>query len=176
MSSETWKPISGFEGIYEVSDSGRVRSLDRKDHRGQMRVGRVLRPGTSTAGYLQVALSRDGSRKVKLIHRLVLSAFHGDCPNGSECLHGDGDRKNASLNNLKWGSRLENCADRLRHGNTARGERVGPAKLTEDRARAIRSDTRTLMAIATDYNVHFSTVARVKRGTTWAHVGENECL
>jgi hypothetical protein len=117
--NETWRPIAGYDG-YQVSDLGRVRSLDRvvtKMQRGrpvQHRLkGKVLRPATVARGYLAVALGRRGTMYV---HHVVLLAFVGPRPAGKQAAHGDGDRTNNALSNLRWATPKENTADRYRHG------------------------------------------------------------
>lgn len=114
---EEWRPVPGFEGAYEVSDRGRVRSLDRivTDKSGikQRRQGRILALTADRGGYLSVRLGRAKTVKV---HRLVLGAFVGPAPEGQECCHNDGNPANNHLGNLRWGSRSENALDRVRHG------------------------------------------------------------
>lgn len=114
--NENWKPVPGYEGVYEVSDLGRVRSLDRLDAAGRPRRGQ---PRSSTAdggGYLQVSLWRDGSERRVSVHRLVLVAFVGPAPKGMEACHNDGDSTNNTLANLRWDTRSANSLDRVRHG------------------------------------------------------------
>lgn len=119
--SETWKPIPGWEGAYEVSDQGRVRSLPRavRHYRGgaSRRGGRILRPGV-VRDYERVVLQRDGRTKNVAVHRLVLTAFIGPCPPGMEACHGDGNRRNNRLSNLRWDTKAANCRDRTTHGGS----------------------------------------------------------
>ena len=116
---EEWKPIPGYEG-YEVSNHGRVRSLDRTIHRKDGRTrrlnGKLLKPAKNKGGYLTVGLWKDGKEKKKLIHRLVLEAFIGERPEGMETLHADGAPSNNKVNNLRWGTSRDNKADMVRHG------------------------------------------------------------
>ena len=79
FTTEKWLPIDGFEGSYEVSDRGRVRSLDRISAQGRPIKGVVL-PLASNNGYRQVGLTRDRKRSVHLVHRLVLATFVGPAP------------------------------------------------------------------------------------------------
>jgi hypothetical protein len=115
---ERWLPVVGWEGIYEVSDQGRVRSLDRlvagrhgspKSHKGRLLVGSI----GPTTGYRTCTLVDASTRRkhYALIHRLVLEAFIGSCPPGLECCHNDGDRSNAALDNLRWDTRSSNTLD-----------------------------------------------------------------
>lgn len=118
--SEQWRPVVGWEGLYEVSDQGQVRSVDRVIVRndGQARTfrGRILRPGVNRHGYPMVHLSRPGEMKTKKVHRLVLEAFVGPSPEGAEGCHNNGDRADARLENLRWDTPSRNQLDRRRHG------------------------------------------------------------
>lgn len=118
--SERWIPVVGWEGYYEVSDRGQVRSVDREIVRsdGQVRrfKGKVLSPGTNRHGYPMVALSRPGKSKTMKVHRLVLHAFVGECPKGMEACHNNGVRADASLTNLRWDTPSNNQLDRRKHG------------------------------------------------------------
>lgn len=113
---ERWLPIPGHEG-YEVSDHGHVRSLDRiiHDRRGWDRAhkGRTLRTWTEQDGYLVVKL---GAGRNHFVHRLVLLAFVGPCPEEYEALHDNGVHGDPRLSNLRWGTHSENCQDLVRHG------------------------------------------------------------
>ena len=117
---EQWRPVVDYEGLYEVSDLGRVRSLDRitLDRLGKRyaRKGRLLKPVKNTNGRLQVYLYRDGDQRPQQVHRLVLSAFVGPCPEGAEACHWDDDPTNNRLDNLRWASRSDNLYDRVRNG------------------------------------------------------------
>lgn len=114
---EIWKGIPGFTGSYEVSNCGRVRSLSRqvqcKDGAFRTFHGRILKPWRSVGGYNQVYLP---GRKPKLVHRLVLEAFVGPAPEGTECRHLDGDKENNRLDNLQWSTHVENERDKKAHG------------------------------------------------------------
>jgi hypothetical protein len=118
--SEQWRPVVGYEGLYEVSDHGRVRSLDRHfDRRGHpVRVwGRVMRLSWSNrGGYPTVGLCRDGKQRTWNVHRLVMEAFVGPMPAGMEIRHIDGNPANACLVNLQYGSSSDNKWDQVRHG------------------------------------------------------------
>lgn len=104
---ESWRPVLGFEGLYEVSDRGRVRNA---------RSGRVLKPNTiSRYGHQQVKLCKDARHFDRLVSRLVLEAFVGSCPPGMQARHvNDPDARNNALDNLAWGTPLENSAARHR--------------------------------------------------------------
>ena len=119
---ELWRWVPGYEGIYEVSNMGRVRSVDRllyhynwraKANRAHKIKGRMLRPGKASHGYFTVALGRGNSRTV---HSLVAEAFIGPRPEGCEVLHADGSRDNNRAANLRYGTRSENNLDAVKHG------------------------------------------------------------
>ena len=118
---EIWKPIPEYEGKYEVSNAGRVRSLDRSVWcHGQTKAGyfshkkgRELRPGLASTGYPCVVLWRGNTQKV---HVLVALAFLGPCPVGCEVRHIDGSRDNPRADNLQYGTRKENIEDSKLHG------------------------------------------------------------
>lgn len=118
---ESWRPIPDFEGHYEVSNVGHVRSLDRTlvypdGHSHRLR-GRLLSPGVQPpSGHLHVNLKTQARKRTVAVHALVLEAFVGPRPDGLECLHGDGDPTNNRLDNLRWGTRSENNLDAVRHG------------------------------------------------------------
>lgn len=113
---ERWRAVPGYEGSYEVSDLGRVRSVDRITTHGHRRRGVVLKPIPHERGYPMVNLWRGNVQRMQLVHRLVLLAFVGPAPSGHETLHGDGDTTNAALSNLSWGTHSENEFDQVDHG------------------------------------------------------------
>lgn len=113
---ESWKRIPGYEGSYDVSSHGQIRSLDRFDMRGQRVRGRMMRPRSLEYGHLQVALSKDGVVTRWLVHRLVLLAFVGPAPAGMIGCHNDGDSQNNYLSNLRWGTQSSNNYDTVGHG------------------------------------------------------------
>lgn len=98
---EEWLPVTGYEGIYEVSNLGRVQSLDREDSRGRRRKGKVLSPGMSN-GYLRVTLCDEGGRWSVVVHTLVADAFLGERPDDLKVIHIDNDLKNNSAVNLRY--------------------------------------------------------------------------
>ena len=118
---EIWKDIPGYEGCYQVSNQGNVRSLTRAitqmsrwgTEYTKIVDGVYLRPGRMPAGHLSVSLGRNNSQ---CVHKLVLLAFVGPAPEGYECLHGNGDPSDNRLENLRWGTRGDNIRDAIHHG------------------------------------------------------------
>ncbi|PBC38528.1 hypothetical protein CJ179_38685 [Rhodococcus sp. ACS1] len=117
---EIWKPVVDFEGLYEVSVNGRVRSLDREVVRSDGKTlairGQMITPWINEGGYLRVNLADGGKRVKPKLHRLVLAAFVGPCPEGMEGCHDDGNPLNNVLSNLFWGTHSRNIQDQVRHG------------------------------------------------------------
>lgn len=119
MSREQWMPVVGYEGSYEVSDQGRVRSVERVDTSGRRRRSVVLKGRLREDGHLDVNLSVGGRAQNYKIHRLVMRSFGGPCPAGQEVLHADGDGTNNRRANLRYGTRAENNLDAVAHGTHA---------------------------------------------------------
>ena len=109
--NETWKPISGYEGLYEVSNLGNVRSLKRANTNG-----RVLKQGWRPNGYLIVSLSKNNRQKTKLTHRLVAEAFIPNPNRLSEVNHKDGNKENNCVDNLEWVTRMDNVKHSIETG------------------------------------------------------------
>lgn len=154
--TERWLPVVGYEGYYEVSDLGRVRSLDRRIvRRGAPAFlrGRVLRQTTVDHGRATVSLCRDGQRDLSRVSTLVLRAFIGAPPAGFEGCHNDGDPANNHIGNLRWDSHQANMDDQFKHGtrygisktHCPRGHLLSAPNLVASMA---KRGTRTCMACA----------------------------
>jgi hypothetical protein len=177
--TERWLPIAGYEGLYEVSDFGRVRSLDHSrpaSRNSNIRTtwhGRVL-IGGSRYGYRIVGLCKNGKTTTRPVHRLVLAAFVG--PRGSSvyCNHIDLNRANNRLENLEWCTPKQNSQHAMNLGRMPRGEGHGMASVfTEEKVRAARAmalDGMTTRAIGIALGIKECTVGSVLRGVKWKHV------
>lgn len=166
--AEEWRSVVGYEGLYEVSDLGRVRTIRRK--RGR----EFLMPQYTARGYFRVNLT-DSQRKesTQRIHRLVLLAFVGVCPEGHECSHLDGNRTNNRLSNLAWEPMLKNQRRKIEHGTQVRGEQVGTSKLTAAIVRDIRarvSAGENHAPIAKRYGIHVNYIWRIITAQRWKHI------
>jgi hypothetical protein len=117
---EQWRPVPGYEGLYEVSDQGRVRSL--YEWRGRAPAGHLLKGGISPYGYRLLTLAKGGDYWSVPVHHLVTLAFLGPRPEGAHVRHLDGNPLNNRLENLLYGTRSLNTLDSVRHGthNNAR--------------------------------------------------------
>lgn len=164
---EVWLPVRGYEGLYEVSNLGRVRS-----HKSGS--PRILKggPGTTPMRYLRVTLRDQANvQSVRYIHTMVLEAFVGPRPTGLLALHRDGSVANCRLSNLRWGTAAENSADRVRHGHHFSGQRNPNSKLTSRQIKKIRSDyaagRQKQPALAARYGVSQAHVSRIILNQTW---------
>lgn len=177
MSNECrWLPIPGWEGFYEVSDSGRVRSLPRPAiKRRRVYGGQEVKPAISPNDYLYVMLHRPQQTKQnrRYVHRLVLQAFVGPCPDGMQAAHGNGIRSDNRLANLRWTSIKDNHADKRTHGTMVRGEMAPRSRFTEQCVRRMH-DMRACGANQKDIGTWFGTtqsiVSAILRGRNWGHV------
>lgn len=120
--TERWMPVVGWEGWYEVSDRGRVRSIPRSIVRSngwpQTFRGKVLSPGSvGKAGHVAVGLWKGGKIVSRSIHLLVLTAFVGPRPNGMQACHNNGVPDDNRLENLRWDTPSANSYDRVKHGH-----------------------------------------------------------
>ena len=124
MKTEIWKDIPGYEGEYQASTMGRIKSLKRKTYSKNWSTGkpfartipeRILRPGRfCKAGHVSVILRRGGNGKP--VHRLIMKTFRGEAPDGMEVLHRNGDPTDNRLSNLRYGTRTENILDVYHQG------------------------------------------------------------
>ena len=99
---EEWRTIKGYEGLYEVSSYGMVRSLDRYDKNNHFRKGCILKQNNDGRGYMSVQLCLDGKIKKYLVHRLVAQAFTPNPGGLPQVNHKDEDKSNNSVENLEW--------------------------------------------------------------------------
>jgi DNA-binding transcriptional regulator YiaG len=178
--SEIWKAVPGFEGAYEVSDQGRVRSLDRVVtvspnrwggvSRKSIR-GRVLVPGPHQGGYQSVNLYAEGAQHSTTVHILVAAAFLGPRPEGHEVCHKDGDHQNSALTNLRYGTPVSNNQDKRRHGTHLQGDEHPTAKLNTRQVLEIRRARGVPQEVLAErYGVTLSNISAVQLRKSWRHV------
>lgn len=176
--AERWLPIAGYEGLYEVSDHGRVRSLAHVVHRGGTRAGtihwkgRILRLHCG-GKYVTVALCSSGKAKTHQVHTLVLTAFNRPPNDNEECDHQDFNRGNNKLPNLRWLTHHGNVAHSTTNGRIPSGERSAAAKLTERQVVRIRERVlagETQRSVAAEYGITQQHVHRLATRKRWAHL------
>jgi len=113
--TEEWVAAYGWEGLYEVSSEGRARRILFGP--GVRNLGKPMKRTVLASGYVSSGFSRNGKTTPVLLHRLVLESFVGPCPEGHETCHVNGNRLDARLANLRWGTAKSNQADRIIHGS-----------------------------------------------------------
>lgn len=159
---EVWKDIVGYEGLYQVSDKGRVRSVDRITTGSRRRTikGKILKQWRNEFGYWMVDLSKDGEAKTTRVHRLIAQAFIGN-PCGKPCInHKDGNPWNNSVDNLEWCTQAENVMHAYETGLHAYSGKLDIAQVEYIRASYVpykhgaRKIARELgVSMSTVYNV-----------------------
>lgn len=183
-SEERWLPVVGYEGIYEVSSHGRVRSLNRVAGRSKKRkiAGQMIaseRP--NSWGYPVVQLhDAEGRHNVYVTHRVVAAAFLGPRPEGHDVNHIDGNKRNARAENLEYVTRSENNLHAYRTGlklptEGRRGEANSLSKLDDNRVRVARkiyaSGHVTQTDLAAVMGIGHAQLSEILRGQAWKHVG-----
>ena len=161
---EIWKDVVGFEGLYQVSDLGRVRSLPRNTTKGK-----ILALGVGARGRLLCRFSKEGKFKSMDVATMVARAFIGE-RNGLFVLHWDDDLANNKATNLRYGTQAENMKDMVRNGHSLKGERHNKAKLTEERVLSMKKDLLSCTdyaGLAVKYGVSKESVQAIKHGRNW---------
>ncbi len=173
---EIWKPVVGFEGSYEVSDRGRVRSVNRivLTTRGPRSCrGRLLAAyrNVHRGGYRYANLRSSGKQKMCRVACLVARTFIGSRPIGSEVCHKNGKAHDDRAANLRYGTKAENIRDKERHGTIYRGQRHPAAKLTAAQVRRIRRLHNEVpkVVLAQRYGVHVGHISNVQNNRRWNH-------
>jgi hypothetical protein len=174
--NEIWKPVVGYEGIYEVSDAGRVKRV--VPAQGQRGTGGILHSWISNTGYAMVALCKNGKAKTRSVHSEVAAAFIGPRPKGLDVNHKNGIRSDPRLENLEYLTRAENCQYSYRvlgaKNNTFSGEASGKAKLTAHQVIEIRKlhtgKYGSLTHLGRMFGVSKHTILQVVNRRTWRHI------
>lgn len=176
---EEWKDVVGYEGLYQVSNHGRIRSLDRLRHYSDGRAsyvqkGKVMSLQENGKGRLILKLvNSEGRGKGHQVHILELEAFKGIRPPGYVGCHNDSDPLNNKIDNLRWDTPAGNEADKVANGTSNRGERHGNSKLTQAQVMKIRERLKageSQRKIAPDFGVHQVHISKINRGLRWAHL------
>jgi len=170
--AEIWKPVVGHEGFYEVSNLGRVRvSYDSLNRSPKFRSGKILKLHFVN-NYLRVWFCAP-VKKFGFVHSVVLKAFVGPRPDGLVARHLDGNSRNNCVENLTWGTQLQNTHDKQTHGTQTRGVTHGLSKVSESdvlEIRRLRSEGLTLRTISEKFPLGCQAICNIVNRVTWRHV------
>jgi hypothetical protein len=171
-STERWLPVVGYEGVYAVSDHGRVMRLAGSE---RVKKNRILAARNQSNGYLATTLWLNGNYNQQLIHRLVMQSFVGDCPKGITVNHKDGNKRNNHLSNLEYATQSENnkhaFAIGLKISQDLSGESNPRAKITQvevDEIRRLHAQGGiSYRALGRQFNVTGEQVSYIVRRISW---------
>lgn len=168
MNSEKWLPVVGYEGRYEVSDMGNVRTLLGRSG------PKTLKTFTDRKGYRRLRLCRIHggiyTQKGFMVHILVLTAFVGIRPDARQAAHNNGVPGDNRLENLRWATQKENEADKIKHGTSPHGERNGNAIASWDIVKIIRELSGIVKGrnLSRLFGLSESAISLIRAGKTWA--------
>lgn len=167
-----WKPIPGYNGMYEVSSCGKIRSHHK--YHNKDKPPRILKTNLNTWRYESVRLQMGGVKRTHTVHVLVCEAFNGKRPTPKhQVCHIDGSRTNNDYRNLMWGTRSENERQKHWHGTVPIGENNPRSKLTEKQVQEIRKLALkgiSYVQLGIKYGVHQSNVACIVKKKSWCHI------
>lgn len=175
MTFEVWKDVPGFEGRYQVSDQGRVRSVDRvvqsinrytRQPFDRHLKGKILKPGRFTStGHVSVVLGHKA--RGSPVHTLVMLAFVGPCPERMEVCHNNGIASDNRLTNLRYDTRSENIKDIVRQ-STPHKNRFTRAEVLQIREELVQGASET--SLAAKHGVSTTTISKLKLGQTYDYI------
>jgi len=177
---EIWKDIKDYEGLYKVSNKGRVKSLRREVafsfNRTRIIKEKILVPSNHYKGYLYIRLCKFGKIKIYKIHRLVGTMFIKNPKNKLQINHKDCNKSNNNVNNLEWNTNSENQkhAYKNKANFSYKGENSHLSKLKEMDVLEIRkkynSGGYTQTELAKEYNCCITNIGRIIKNKSWAHI------
>ncbi len=177
--NEEWRPVVGYEGFYEVSNKGKVKSVKRYVNKISMHGTmckkfvqvKILKPFFDNSGYKRVCLHKNGNNKQISVHSLVCGAFIGVKPENYDCCHRDGNKLNNCIENLRYDTKSNNRQD-MKLNNTYQCRVKNPNhKLTEKEVQEIyillKNTSITYKQISEKYSVHKATIININKGINW---------
>lgn len=176
--TERWLPCVGFEGLYAVSSTGRVRSLDRIVAHGTLGATRRVRARVlkfnKHKGYHSVTMCKNSKPHIWFVHHVVLEAFVGPRPVGMECRHLNDIHDDNRIENIVWGTHKENGEDMARNGKVSRGEKSNLARLVKADVLLIRKRYAaggiSQQQLGELFGISQTQVGRIARRVNWTHV------
>ncbi|HFJ9472606.1 TPA: NUMOD4 domain-containing protein [Bacillus paranthracis] len=170
--SEIWKDIEGYEGLYQVSNLGSIKSMPNRKYKSE----RIKSLVVSTKGYVRVCLSKNGKAKTLLVHRVVAKAFINNPDNKAQVNHINGIKTDNRKDNLEWVSLQDNNKHAHKNGLIAdnSGSKNGLSKLTEENVIEIRrlysNGDISQSKLAKRYGVAQSLINRIIVRKLWTHI------
>ena len=169
MRLEFWRPVVGYEGLYEVSSLGRIRGLKKTNNRLP---GRILKPALNSRGYQQISFFKEGKLKTYILHRVVACAFLGEQPTPiHQVNHKNSLRDDNCVENLEWVTPSENMLHAFRDGfKSNKADKAPSAKLNWDQVEEIRRlhiEGHKGRAIAKVFNVTESCISNIVNNKQW---------
>lgn len=176
---EIWKDITGFEGLYQVSDLGRIKSLDRitkNYHSGdRYEKGKYLKPGNSHSGYKLIVLHKNGISRTFRLHRIVAQHFIDNHNNKPQINHKDGIKSNNAISNLEWCTAKENISHAFKNGLRSGYDRaiLSDADVIYIKTHYVRLKV-TASYFARKFNVSESCIRHIISGKNWSRINITE--
>lgn len=175
---EIWKDIEGYEGIYKVSNDGKIKGLARliaKNKKGERMLKEIIMVQTNNRkGYPLVGLSKKGTKKTLSVHRLVAITFIPNPENKPQVNHINGDKTDNRVENLEWCTGSENIKHAFKNGlmTAISGDNCVSSKLTIDQAKEIKYGHKGMSHrdIAKIYGIAHVQISSIRLGKTWKHI------
>lgn len=168
-SMEIWKDVVGYEGFYQVSNFGNVKSLGNEFSRKE----RFLKLSPQSKGYLTVVLQKNSTRKMVLVHRIVAEYFVDNAESKVQVNHINGIKTDNRVENLEWVSHRENLDHAIKNNLTLKGEENRNSKLKDIDVVKIHSllqKKTTIKELSESYNVSYSTIDGIRTNRYWKHL------
>lgn len=168
LNIEIFKSIKGYEGLYEISNYGRVKSL--KKYRAKQ--DRIMKLVISTLGYSIVSLSINGKTKIKRVHQLIAIAFIDNPENKPQVNHINGIKTDNRIENLEWATAKENTQHSFKTGLqlSRKGIKHHNTNLTENDILSIRKSKLLQKELASIYKISQQTISSIKNKKLWQHI------
>ena len=176
---EIWKLIQGYEGLYEVSNIGRVKSFQKNNSNKSKTDFTIINPFIQKKGYFRISLSKNSCRKKYLIHRLVAQAFIPNPNNLPQVNHKNNDKSNNKIENLEWMTNLDNTKHAWKNGFKnrdcyPRGEKHYLTKLNNEIVKEIKQNYIPYKfgpaKLSEKYKIKKGCIKNIIYGKSWKHV------
>jgi len=169
---EIWKPIINYEGLYEISNYGRVKRFNRDKKRRPFKIRKLKK--YNKYGHLSINLCKESKVKIFQAHRLVLEAFVGPCPPGMEGCHNNGNPSDNFVGNLRYDTHKNNIHDKIKHNTDNKGSKHNMAILNDIKVleilKLLEKGELTHKKIAARYNVSRHTITKINNKKIWRHL------